>query len=107
VSKRRLLRRGLRAGWSWWWRDARPATGANLRGSGEAVPQHVSGRAPTPGERWTPTTPSTGPWADVDPHSAGRWPRRGSVAVVALWAGAVALRVRRDVRRWSREERTG
>lgn len=100
-----LARRGLRATFGWWWRQARPSAGADLRGSGAARPAHETGRPPTPGERWLPTTPASGPWAHVDPHAAGRWPRRASLVVVAGWGALVWLRVRRDLRRPMRGER--
>lgn len=101
-----LARRGLRMLAGWWWRAARPSYGGTLQGSGEARPAHVAGRAPSPEERWRPSVEPTGPWADVEPHAAGRWPRRTSLAVVAAWAAAVGLRVRRDVRATTREGRT-
>lgn len=95
----RHVRRGLRLGRRWWWQQARPSTGATLAGSGEARPLADAGRPPTPQERWLPSTPTTGPWAGADPHAAGRWARPTSLAMLAVWAGAVGLRVRRDVRR--------
>lgn len=101
-----LARRGLRMLAGWWWRSARPSAGGTLRGRGEARPAHVAGRSPRPEERWRPTVEPTGPWADVDPYAAGRWPRRATLVVVAAWAGAVGLRVRSDVRSLSRDRRT-
>lgn len=93
-----LARRGLRTLAGWWWRSARPSSGAVLQGRGDAVPEHVAGRPPTPEERWRPSIEPTGPWAEVDPYAAGRWPRRATMAVVAAWGAMVALRVRRDLR---------
>lgn len=100
-----LARRGLRAAFGWWWRQARPSTGADLLGDGVARPAHATGRPPTPDERWLPTAPATGPWADIDPHSAGRWPRRASLLALAGWGGLVWLRVRRDLRAWPLADR--
>ena len=93
-----LARRGLRMVAGWWWRQVRPSTGAGMGGAGEARTLHEAGRPPTSEERWSPSAPATGPWADVDPHTAGRWPRRTSLVVVAAWAGAVVVRVRRELR---------
>lgn len=100
-----LARRGITALVRWWWQSARPSTGADLRGQGVARPEHVTGRPPTPEERWVPTTPATGPWAEVDPHAAGRWPRRTTLLAVGGWGALVALRVRRGLRS-TRDERT-
>ncbi len=100
-----LARRGLGAAFGWWWRQARPSTGADLAGRGVARPEHETGRPPTPEERWLPTVPPTGPWADVDPHAAGRWPRRTSLLAVAGWGALVWLRVKRDLRAWPRADR--
>lgn len=100
-----LARRGLRMLVGWWWQQVRPSAGAGLAGTGEARTLEEAGRPPTPGERWSPSAPATGPWADIDPHAAGRWPRRTSLAVVAAWAGVVALRVRRDLRAFPRDQR--
>lgn len=100
-----LARRGLRAAFGWWWRQTRPSAGAELAGSGVARPEHETGRPPTPEERWLPTTPATGAWAHVDPHAAGRWPRRASLVAVAGWGALVWLRVRRDLRGSVRAER--
>ena len=99
MNTRRLLRRGARFGARWWWQQARPAYGGNLAGRGVARPEHETGRAPTPSERWTPSIPASGPWANAEPHVAGRWPRGASMAVVAAWGVAVGLRVRRDLTR--------
>ncbi len=105
MTPARLLRRGLRRLVGWWWQSARPATGATVGGSGApARPLHEAGRAPSSDERWLPTAPATGPWAKVDPHASGRWPRRTSLAVVALWGAAVGWRVRRDVQGWNAPE---
>lgn len=103
-----LVRRGVRALFGWWWQSARPSVGASLAGSGEARPAHVAGRPPLPEERWQPSSERepTGPWADVEPHTTGRWPRRGSLLTLAAWAGLVALRVRRDLRATAGAERT-
>lgn len=100
-----LARRGLRTAFGWWWRSARPSAGADLSGSGIARPEHETGRSPTPEERWLPTAPTTGPWAHVDPHAAGRWPRRASLVAVAGWGALVWVRARRDLRQPSRDER--
>lgn len=94
----RFVRRGARYGARWWWQQARPAYGGNLAGRGEARPLHEAGRPPTPDERWTPTIPASGPWTNVEPHTAGRWPRGASMLMVAAWGAAVAVRVLRDLR---------
>lgn len=96
---RRWVWRAARSAAGWWWRSARPSTGVLLPPGAPARPAHETGRAPRPDERWVPSSPATGPWADVDPHAAGRWPRAGSVAAVAAWAAAVGWRLRKDLRR--------
>lgn len=93
-----LVRRALRWGIGWWWQSVRPARGAAFPDAGPARPVHETGRAPHPHERWSAAGTPTGPWADVEPHAAGAWPRRGTLAVLAAWAGMVAFRVRRDLR---------
>lgn len=95
----RLVRRGVRWVLGWWWQSVRPSTGATLAGSGQpARPAHETGRPPRPDERWLPSAPTSGPWADVDPHQVGRWPRRSQVVMVAVWGAMVGWRVRRDLR---------
>lgn len=98
MNVRPLARRALRSGLRWGWAQARPGIGADLGGRGVARPAHETGRPPTSQERWLPATQATGPWEHVDPHSAGPWPRRGSLVMVAVWATLVGLRVRRDLR---------
>lgn len=94
-----LVRRGLRLGVRWWWQSARPSTAAALHGRGTARAVHEAGRAPTTSERFRPSTPASGPWAGIDPYATPQWPRRGSLVVLAAWAGAVGLHVRREARR--------
>ncbi len=92
-----LVRRGIRRLAGWWWRSVRPSSAAVLRDTGPARPEHETGRPPRPTERWRPTTPATGPWASIDPQATPQWPRRTSLAVVAVWGGLVAVRVRRGL----------
>lgn len=101
-----LVRRGLRTFVRWWWQSVRPPAAGPLPDAGEARPAHIAGRPPTPQERWRPTTPTSGPWSDVDPTTTPFLPRRSAVIAVGAWGALVGLVVRRDLRAY-RAEREG